>query len=311
MQKILITGGCGFIGSNLIDYLLRHQLAEVRVLDNQSLGKFEYISDLDVEFMEGDIRNQSDIKKALLGVDAVVHLAADTRVIDSIQNPSHNFENNVIGTFNLLEVARNLEINSIVTASTGGAILGEVTPPVHEEMLPHPIAPYGASKLAAEAYCSAFAGSYGMNLSALRFTNVYGPRSYHKGSVVAHFFKQIKAGKNLIVYGDGTQLRDYIYVDDLCEGIWKCLTLSTPLKGEVIQLGTAIPTSINQLIEKIRNTVGTNYPFSVEYQGFRQGELKNTYADISKASKILNFSPATNLDTGLSKTWEWFLKQMG
>lgn len=309
MKKILVTGGCGFIGSNLIAYLLDNNLAQVRVLDNQFLGKREYISDLEVEFIEGDIRNISDVKQAMTGVDGVVHLAADTRVIDSIENPTHNFETNVVGTFNVLKVAQDLDIQSLVNASTAGAILGDVKPPVHEEFLPKPIAPYGASKLATEGYCSAFAGAYNLNVVSVRFTNVYGERSYHKGSVVAHFFKRIVSGQNLTIYGDGSQLRDYIYVKDLCHGIYQCLMQSSRLRGEVFQLGTGIPTSVNQLVQLMRETVGEKYRFSVDYDGFRQGEIKEVYTDISKSRKMLGFEPKTDLKEGLQETWQWFLNQ--
>lgn len=308
MKKILVTGGCGFIGSNFIAYLLDNNLAEVKVLDNQSLGKRDYINDLEVEFFEGDIRNISDVKQAITGVDGIVHLAADTRVIDSIENPTHNFETNVVGTFNVLKAAKDLEIESVVNASTAGAILGEVKPPIHEEILPKPIAPYGASKLATEGYCSAFAGAYGLNVVSVRFTNVYGERSYHKGSVVAHFFKRIISGQDLTIYGDGSQLRDYIYVKDLCHGIYQCLMQSSSLKGEVFQLGTGVPTSVNELVQLIWETVGEEYSFSLRYEPFRQGEIKEVFTDISKARQKLSFEPQMQLKKGLEKTWQWFLE---
>lgn len=307
MEKILVTGGCGFIGSNLIAYLLDNKLAQVKVLDNESLGKKEYIGNLEFEFMPGDIRSTSDLEDAMTGVDGVVHLAADTRVIDSIENPTHNFETNVMGTFNVLKVAKNLGINSVVNASTAGAILGDVKPPVHENIVPKPIAPYGASKLATEGYCSAFAGAYNLNVVSVRFTNVYGERSYHKGSVVAHFLKRILSGQNLTIYGDGSQLRDYIYVKDLCYGIYQCLLQADSLRGEVFQLGTGIPTSVNELVSLIRETVGEKYPFSVNHEDFRQGEIKEVYTDISKSRKMLGFEPKMNLKDGLAKTWEWFI----
>ena len=310
MKTILVTGGCGFIGSNLIAYLLNNNLAtEVRVIDNQSLGKRDYISDLDVKFIAGDIRNLNDVQEAMNGVNGVIHLAADTRVVDSIKNPTHNFETNVLGTFNVLKTARDLEIQSVVNASTAGAILGEVEPPVHEEILPKPIAPYGASKLATEGYCSAFAGAYNLNVVSVRFTNVYGERSYHKGSVVAHFFKRILSHQDLVIYGDGSQLRDYIYVKDLCYGIYQCLMQASSFRGEVFQLGTGIPTSVNELVNLVKKTVGEDYPVSVTYAPFRQGEVKNTSADITKASSKINFGPQVELVTGLQNTWNWFLNQ--
>ena len=219
MKKILITGGAGFIGRHLADHLVSHGGYDVTVIDNESLGDRTHL-DLDkIRFIHGDLADRDDVRGALEGQDAVVHLAADTRVMDSIENPRHNFDNNVIGTFNLLELSRELGIGRIVAASTGGAILGDVEPPVHEEMAPRPTSPYGASKLMLEGYLSAYSSSFGVSGCALRFSNIYGPRSFHKGSVVAHFFKRILAGEPLIVYGDGSQTRDYLYVGDLVEAI--------------------------------------------------------------------------------------------
>ena len=197
MNKIVITGGCGFIGTNLIDFLKRkNKSTQIVVLDNETLGKRKYISEFDVQFIHGDIRDKEVILKVFDGADAVVHLAADTRVLDSIEDPIKNFEINVNGTFNVLNTVQERNIPLFVNASTGGAILGDVKPPVHEEMVPEPISPYGASKLAVEGYCSAYSGSYAIQASSLRFSNVYGPRSFHKGSVVAAFFKNILAGQD-------------------------------------------------------------------------------------------------------------------
>ena len=168
-KSVLITGGCGFVGANLIARLRADGQENIRVLDNQSGGKAEWISEFDVDFQEGDIRNESDVEKALQGVDCVVHLAADTRVMDSIDNPAFNWDVNVRGTFNVIDTMRRRGIQRFVNASTGGAILGEATPPVNEEMPPRPTSPYGAAKLAVEGYCSAFGAAYGMNAVSLRF----------------------------------------------------------------------------------------------------------------------------------------------
>ncbi len=302
MTKVLITGGCGFVGVNLAN-MLAERGHGIRIIDNQILGKIEHLEGLEVEFIDGDIRDKAAVDRAVAGVDAVVNLAADTRVIPSIEDPSFNFDNNVVGTFNILEAMRRHGVERIVNASTGGAIMGEVEPPVHEEMVPQPISPYGASKLACEGYLSAFAGSYGMGASSLRFSNVYGPRSFHKGSVVAHFFKQILAGKPLIVYGDGSQKRDYIYVDDLCLGIVEAIARSA---SGVIQLGTGIATSINTLIDHMKSVVG-DYPVEVIYEDFRPGEIKHTWCQIDKARRTLDFNPDTQLADGLGRTWQWFL----
>lgn len=304
MRKIIITGGCGFIGSNLIDFLTRTMNdLEILVLDNEVLGKRAYISEFDVGFVAGDIRDKETLRNVFRGAEAVIHLAADTRVLDSIEDPTYNFDVNVVGTFNVLNAIKECGIPLFVNASTGGAIIGDAVPPVHEGMVPAPISPYGASKLAVEGYCSAYGGSYGIRASSLRFSNVYGPRSFHKGSVVAAFFKNILAGRDLDVYGDGSQTRDYVFVEDIARGIAKAM--ETGATG-VYQLGTGIPTSINQLIEYIRAVVGSDAKIDVKYHDFRAGEILATYCDISKARKELKFAPSFDLARGLEETWKWF-----
>ena len=306
-QRILITGGCGFIGINLIEYLKKNTGHKLLVLDNLSLGKREYLSGFDIEFTEGDIRDEALVRGLVRGVDAIVHLAADTSVMDSIENPDFNFDVNVTGAYNLLRATQAAGIRHFVFASTGGAIIGEVTPPVNESMPPRPQSPYGASKLCIEGYCSAFAGSYGMKTVSLRFSNVYGPHSYHKGSVVAAFFKRILKGEPLIVYGDGTQTRDFVFSEDLCSAIAGSLSLETG--GEAVQLGSGRETSVNELITAIKGVVGTDYKIDVIYKPFRAGEVRRNYGDIGKARKMLNYEPRTGLLTGLEKTWGWFRRQ--
>lgn len=301
MKNVLITGGAGFIGRHVAAHLLETGGYDVTAIDNESLGDREHL-DLDrVRFVSGDLRNVNDVRTALQGQDAVVHLAADTRVMDSIEDPANNFENNVLGTFNLLQACRDLGVGRVVAASTGGAILGDVEPPVHEEMAPQPSSPYGASKLMLEGYLSAFSNSYGVSGCALRFSNIYGPRSFHKGSVVAHFFKRILAGEPLVVYGDGSQTRDYLYSGDLVQGI------RAAIEGEAegaFQLGTGKGTTLNELLEVMRQVSGRD--FEVQYQDFRAGEVRDTWCQIDKARGALGFDPQTSLEQGLSETWEWF-----
>ncbi|WP_289018896.1 NAD-dependent epimerase/dehydratase family protein [Desulfobacter postgatei] len=305
MKKILITGGCGFIGVNLIDCLKKNNLADrIVVLDNESLGKHSYLEEFDnIEFYHGDIRDKDIVHDVLKGMDAVVHLAADTRVLDSIADPVKNFDVNVVGTLNVLNAVRENKVPLLVNASTGGAILGEVPSPVHEGMAPEPLSPYGASKLSVEGYCSAYTRSYGIRASSLRFSNVYGPRSFHKGSVVAAFFKNILAGESLNVYGDGSQVRDYVFVEDICTAIVNALKLEIV---SFYQLGTGIPTTVNQLIDFMREVVEDDSKIHVKYHDFRAGEIHTTYCDISKAHKNLNYSPSMDLKQGLKITWNWF-----
>ncbi|MHA7872941.1 MAG: NAD-dependent epimerase/dehydratase family protein, partial [Hyphococcus sp.] len=257
----------------------------------------------DVEFHSGDIRDPEAVATAMKGMDCVVHLAADTRVMDSIENPAFNFDVNVAGTLNILEAMRRHDVERIVNASTGGAIIGDATPPVNEDMPARPASPYGAAKLAVEGYCSAYSAAYGLKATSLRFSNVYGPRSYHKGSVVALFCRQVLNGETLVVYGDGSQTRDYVYVDDLVGGIISAIRAD---KAGVFQLGTGIGTSLNDLIDMLKEVVGPSRKVSVQYADFRSGELRHTWCDISKARKALQYQPAMSLPDGIKNTWNWF-----
>ena len=304
-MRVLVTGGCGFIGTNLLARMDAVGGFRTRVLDNESMGRREHLAGIDTEFVLGDLRDPAALAGALEGMDAVVHLAADTRVLDSIGDPRLNFEVNVQGSLNLLEAMRQGGVKRIVSASTGGAIIGDVEPPMHEGMVPRPLSPYGASKMAVEGYCSAYEGSYGFHALSLRFSNVYGPRSFHKGSVVAAFYKRVGAGEEITVYGDGSQTRDFVFVEDLCDGI------IAGIRGETsgaVQLGSGVPTTLNELLDAIRPIVAPR-EVRVRYEAFRPGEVLNTYCDVSKARRELDFAPNTPLSEGLARTWAWFARR--
>ncbi|WP_299328312.1 NAD-dependent epimerase/dehydratase family protein [Parasphingopyxis sp.] len=301
-MRVAITGGAGFVGSNLIARLAELGGYDVVVLDNEVLGSREAIADCDVTFVSGDIRDPETVENVLEGVDAVVHLAADTRVIPSISEPKFNFDVNVGGSLVVLEAMRRLGVNKIVNASTGGAIIGEAEPPVHEAMVPAPLSPYGASKLAVEGYCSAYVASYGIKATSLRFSNVYGPRSWHKGSVIALFIKQILRGETLKVYGDGSQTRDYVHARDLADGI--IAALQSDATGP-IQLGTGIGTPLNAIIDMLRDI--SRQDIAVEHQPFRTGEIVHTWCDIGHARDTLGYAARIDLQDGLEETWRWFV----
>ena len=305
MKNYLVTGGCGFIGVNLLARL-NGQSRGVRVLDDLSLGKREDVAPFAVELQVGDIRDKAAVVKACQGMDVVVHLAAHTRVVDSVANPRLNFDSNVTGTMNVLEACREAGVKKMIFASTGGAILGEQEPPVHEGMVPRPVSAYGASKLAGEAYCSAFHGSYGLNTVALRFSNVYGPYSYHKGSAVAVFFKQLIQNEPITIYGDGKQTRDFLYVGDLVEAILLADKADTP--GEYFQIASGRETSILTLLDTMKKII-PEAKFDIHHEPARGGEILRNYANIEKARRMLGYDPKTRLEDGLKKTWEWFLSK--
>jgi len=303
MKSYLVTGGCGFIGVNLIPRLIE-QDARVRVLDNLSLGKREDVGPLGVDLHVGDIRDPAALAKASKGIDVVVHLAAHTRVVESLSDPQLNFEINAIGTLNVLQACRAAGIPKMIFASTGGAILGEQEPPVHEGMVPRPISPYGASKLAGEAYCSAYTGAYGLKTVALRFSNVYGPYSYHKGSVVAQFFRNLLRGEPIVIYGNGEQTRDFLYVADLVEAI--LLADKIEPAGEVFQIASGRETSVRSLVGAMKAML-PDRTLDLRFEPARPGEILRNYASIEKARRILGFGPKTQLNEGLRKTWQWFI----
>ena len=234
----VITGGCGFIGSRLVNALLLDGKNNVRVIDNLSVGsendlqkisKFRKITTLDasqpqgLELVVGDILDQELISKVCFRSDVIVHLAANTGVVQSVNDPGHDLQTNVIGTVKMLEAARENGVSKFIFASSG-APLGDVQPPMHEELATHPKSPYGASKLAGEAYCSAYFHSFQIDTVSLRFSNVYGPGSSRKNSVIAKFIKSALSKETLEIHGSGEQTRDFIYVDDLVKAIIRLLT---------------------------------------------------------------------------------------
>ncbi len=305
MKSYLVTGGCGFIGVNLVSRLAGRG-ARVRILDNLSLGKREDVAPLGIDLRVGDIRDMAALKDACQGMDVVVHLAAHTRVVESISHPELNFEINAIGTMNVLRACHDAGVKKVIFASTGGAILGEQVPPVHEGMVPRPVSPYGASKLVGEAYCSAFCGSFGLNTVALRFSNVYGPFSYHKGSVVAQFFRNLIQEEPLVIYGDGQQTRDFLYVDDLVDAVLLADKSETP--GEVFQIASGRETSLKDLLAAMKRVLPA-VKFDVRYEPARAGEILRNYASIEKARRLLGYNPSKKLDDGLRDTWSWFVSQ--
>ena len=274
------------------------------MLDNFTTGNPSDLDGMDVRIIQGDILDYDAVSSAGRDAEAVVHLAAHTRVLESVENPMLNFETNGKGTLNVLESCRRNNVPKVVFASTGGAIIGDVMPPVTEDMLPRPLSPYGASKLMGEGYCSAYAGSYGLSIRSVRFSNVYGPYSYHKGSVVAQFFRRILLGEGIEIFGDGSQTRDFIYVGDVCAGIRSVLHAPSQAGFDVYNLATESETSINQLVELIQQTVGTK--FDVNYSPPNQGEIYRNFASVQKAQRELDFRPRVPLGDGLELTWRWF-----
>lgn len=303
-EIVLVTGGCGFIGSNLIPYLEKKGY-KIRVLDNFSKGSPDFLQSNTVEVIKGDVRNINDVKKALEGVSGVIHLAAFGSVIESVEDPMENFEINVRGTLNILNECRKIGISKFIFSSTGGALIGDAALPVDEESTPKPISPYGSSKLCCEAYCSSFSKSYGMDIIALRFANIIGPISWHKRGAVTVFMKAVMNDKDIVIYGDGKATRDFLYVQDLCEGI--LLAYNSKITGfNPIHLSSESEVSIQELAEVIIRE-GPKSNSKIKYMPKRIGEVEKNFANSTLARKTLKFSPNEDLTSSIKKTWDWFL----
>jgi len=322
-MKWLITGGCGFLGTSVIRQLTKEGEHSFRVLDNLSVGtrqdleeatpfseqKADSLPSLEAgqcQLIVGDIRDTKITQQVAKGIDAIIHFAANTGVPNSVENPRQDMEANVIGTFNMLEAARHQGVKRFVFASSG-APAGEVEPPIHEELPPHPVSPYGASKLAGEGYCSAYFKTFGIDTVALRFGNVYGPGSKHKSSVVAKFIRLALEGKQVEVYGDGSQTRDFIYIDDLVDAVVKAGTVEG-IGGETYQIAAASETTLNELLDIMKPALKEKgIELNIKYGEKRLGDVMRNFSDTSKAKKQLGWQADTDLRIGMGKTINWFL----
>jgi len=305
MKRILITGGAGFVGTNLINLLTNK--FHISVMDNLSkIDKFEHQNNNDISFFQSDIRELNACIEATQNIDIIIHLAANGSVIDSIVDPFDNFDNNAKGTLNILHAASENNVKRVIFASTGGALMGDCELPVSEQSIPHPISPYGASKLTGEGYCHAYANSFNMSTTILRFANLYGPYSSHKKGLLNNLINAVKKDSPIEIYGDAS--RDFLYVEDLCLGIEKVLKYQH--KGsEIFHLASGVETKIIDLVKVFLSVSGyTDHP--TVFKTKRQGEVERNVANFIKANEKLGFSPSTNITDGLSKTWEWYTQQL-
>jgi UDP-glucose 4-epimerase len=301
-ERVLVTGGCGFIGANLVRFIRDRTPWQVRVLDDLRTGTPDHVPADLAEVRVGDVTGPEVLEAALEGADAVVHLASQTGVQPSVEDPVKDFQGNAAATFRVLDGCRRAGIGRVVFASSGAAV-GEVEPPIHEEVVPRPVSPYGAGKLAGEAYCRAFAASFGMDTVALRFSNVYGPFSAHKKNAVPNFIKLSLSGEPIVIFGDGSQTRDFIHVDDLCEAILSSLTVEG-IAGEVFQVATGRETSIIELAKLVQEATGSTG--EIRFEPRRLGDVYRSAVDVSKARRVLGFEPAVDLPAGLDRTARWY-----
>jgi len=308
-SRVLVTGGAGFIGSHLLDELVKEGF-EVTVLDNFSTGRIEnirhHLEKEKIRFIKGDVRDRRDVEEALEGVDAVFHLAAITSVPYSIKHPEITYEVNVNGTKNLLEACLHKDIERLIYLSTC-AVYGEPEYlPIDEKHPTNPISPYAWSKLKAEESCMRFYAAHGLEAVVLRPFNVYGSRQRNDyyGGVVARFIEHIRCGEPPVIYGDGTQTRDFIYVDDAVRAFILALNNKNAV-GRRFNIATGIPTSINGLVGILVELFGGE-GWKPKYVDAIKGDIRHSYADIREAKKHLGFEPRISLREGLSTLIEFY-----
>jgi nucleoside-diphosphate-sugar epimerase len=309
-RSVLVTGGAGFIGSHLVPQLLKEGHS-VTVLDNLSAGKLENLEGVldhpKFMFQRGDIRDKTIPNEVFDGVDSIIHLAALIDISASVADPIQNHEINVNGTFNILHAAIKHNVKKFVFASSTAVYGDAKTLPLQENIALHPISPYAASKIAGEAYCSAFASCFGLETIALRFFNIYGLRSENSpySGVITKFLQRLIKGEVLTIDGDGEQTRDFIHVSDIVKAVILALE-QEGLKGEVFNVCTGVPTSINQLAATLKTVTGKS--LKVKYGPARLGDIRSNYGNPAKAAENLGFKASVNLTKGLQILFEEFKK---
>jgi nucleoside-diphosphate-sugar epimerase len=313
MALHLVTGGAGFIGSHILEELLRDG-ENVRILDNFSTGKRENIkmaeesagSSKGVEVIEGDIRNMDTVRKTMKSVDYVFHVAALPSVQRSLRDPITTDEVNVRGTLNLLVAAKDEKVKRLVFASSSSVYGNSEKLPKEETMQTLPISPYAVSKLAGEKYCMAFYSVYGLPTVALRFFNVFGPRqdadSEYSG-VIAKFARAIIGGSPVTIFGDGLQTRDFTFVRNVVHGSLLAVTCPTAI-GKVINVACGERWTILQLVETLEKSLGIEVAHSHVEQ--RTGDVRDSQADIQNARLWLNYQPRVRFEAGIAATASWY-----
>ena len=305
MSHYLVTGGAGFIGSHLVEELVRRG-EQVRVLDNLSSGKRRNLAHIPgVEFLEGDIVDPAACARATEGVEYVLHQAAIPSVPRSVKDPVTSNRSNIDGTLNILVAARDAGVKRLVYAGSSSAYGDTPTQPKHEEMPTNPLSPYALQKLVGEQYGQMFTRLYGLETVTIRYFNVFGPRqdpgSPYSG-VISLFSTAVLEGRQPTIYGDGGQTRDFTYIANVVDGVLRACH-APEVAGEVINVATGGRISLNDLLQVMNRLVGT--ALSPLYCDARQGDVRDSQADITKARTRLGYTPLVSLEEGLRRTLEW------
>jgi len=305
-MRALVTGGAGFIGSHLVEALVKRRAA-VRVLDNLSSGKLHNLSAVSrkIQFVRGDIRNPKTLRLSLRGVDVVFHQAALRSVPESVKRPLEYHEVNVTGILLLLDACLQAGVRRVVYASSS-SVYGNVPLPQKESVAPRPMSPYAATKLVGEAYCSTATRLHGLETVGLRYFNVFGPRQSLEDEyavVIPKFITSLLMRKRPPIYGDGKQTRDFTYVGNVVEANLKAARAARA-SGEVFNIATCRPHTVNDLAKRLSRMMGVQ--LSPKHFPRRKGDIPHSWADISKAKRLLGYRAAVPFEEGLRKTVAWF-----
>jgi UDP-glucose 4-epimerase len=302
MRRVLVTGGGGFIGSNLVRGLLERG-DEVRVLDNFSTGNRANLEGLDVEVVEGELRSYERVHNAVRGVEVVFHLGALGSVPRSVQDPLTSSAVNVEGTLNVLLAARDEGVRRVVYSSSSSVYGPRRELPVNEDMPPDPISPYGVAKLAAERYCVSFSRVYeSFETVVVRYFNVFGPRQspYSQyAAVIPLFVTAIAAGQPILVYGDGEQRRDFTFVSNVVDGTILAAE-AAGASGRIFNVAASAPVTVNEVAAAIGSVLGK--PVEKTFAPPRVGDIRDSWADVTAARAVLGWEPAVGLEEGLRRT---------
>ena len=307
MQKCLVTGGAGFIGSNLVERLIRDGV-QVRVLDNLSTGFLENLEPFqqDIDFIQGDVTKFDTLQEVMSGVEVVFHQAAVVSVPKSVEDPIETALVNDLGTLQILQVARGAGVKRVVIASSC-AVYGDLPPlPKREDMATRPLSPYAASKLHGETYSYLYNDLYGLETVCLRYFNVYGPKqdpSSPYSGVISIFMHKARRGELPTIYGDGEQSRDFVYAADVVQANLLAAH-KEGISGLVINVGTGTSVTVNSLWGDISQLAGMEGDF--DRAAARPGDIRESVADISLARDLLDYQPHYSFQEGIKLTWEWY-----
>lgn len=306
MPLYLVTGGAGFIGSHLTEELVRRG-EHVRVVDSLITGHRANLAHVPgVEFLEGDLADLGIAKRAVQGVEYVLHQAAIPSVPRSVDDPITSNRANIDSTLNVLVAARDAGVKRVVYAGSSSAYGNTPTLPKHEDMPTNPLSPYALQKLVGEQYMQMFTTLYGLETVTIRYFNVFGPRqdpSSPYSGVISLFARALLAGTPPTIYGDGEQTRDFTYVANVVDGVLRAVR-APAASGHVINVATGSSISLNRLFHVIRELTGSRV--DVQYAPPRSGDVKDSLADIGKARKLLDYSPSVSFEEGLKKTVDWY-----